>query len=73
MTALRRPTEEEVKMPGRWQFSRVNWLDAAPLNDPERGDFFIRLITLLAYRVDRETFENAMAEALPSHGVKRGE
>lgn len=51
--------------------NQVHWLDAAPEDDAECRDYFVRLITLLSFKVDRETMEQLVAEALPSHGVKR--
>jgi hypothetical protein len=47
------------------------WLDAAPLDEMEPRDFFVRLITFLAQRVDQQTLDECIAESLPSHGVKR--
>jgi len=43
----------------------VDWLDAAPLNEAERRDYFIRLITILSHRVSSETMQDAVPEALP--------
>jgi hypothetical protein len=49
----------------------VRWLDAAPEDEQERREFLIRLITILSFKVDYQTMEEAVVQAFPCHGMKR--
>jgi hypothetical protein len=52
----------------------VLWLTAGSfLEDWDRRDYYVRLVAILARHVSQETMSLAVAQALPSHGVKRGE
>ena len=51
--------------------SEVDWMESAPKDEPDRHEFLMRLIELLAHEVSREIMEEAVAKALPGHGVKR--
>lgn len=42
----------------------LHWLDLAPEDDAECRDYFVRLITLLAFKVSKEDMQEAVRKAL---------